>query len=238
MSRFTSRFRIYQQAGVMPNAARPSTKGRNRMRTSGEFDFAALRLICLTGALGLASTAIAAPALPVTVVNVPSVNVANQVSVSGSVGVTNTKVAPLFVDTGNSARAAFAATCTAKYDSSGVATCALGSAPAGQILVIETISCNASLVNAAAPDNLLQLPVLLGFDAPALGGGTSSLIHQLVLTHWLGIADSTPPLDYYALSATAVRITGTNVVVQAQTQPPQPATTGLTCAISGYAVAL
>ena len=185
---------------------------------------------------GLGSAAFAASSIPVTVVN-PSL------PVTGTVGVANAKTNPLFADTDGAARSAFTASCTTPYDSSGVATCTLAGVPAGQAAVIETVSCNASLVQAnPPPDTLVQLPVLLGFTGPVLGGGTQGQIHQLVLTRWLSIPDGNPPLDYYALGATQVRITAvagnSPMLVQAQAGGAQPPSAGLSCTISGHTVSL
>jgi hypothetical protein len=186
-------------------------------------------------AAGLSTAAAAAASIPVTVVN-PSL------PVTGTVGVATGKTNPLFVDTDASARSAFTASCTAPYDSSGIATCTLAAVPTGQAAVIETVSCNASLVQANPPDALLQLPVLLGFTGPVLGGGTQGQIHELVLTHWLGLPNSNPPLDYYALGAAQVRITAvagnTPLLVQAQVGGAQPASASLSCTVSGHTASL
>ncbi len=202
--------------------------GRGQMSLF-KYPAAGLLAAALSGAAG------AATSVPVIVVN-PSL------PVTGTVGVANVKTSPLFADTDGGARSAFTASCTASYDSSGVATCTLAGVPAGQAAVIETVSCNASLVQPSAPDVLLQLPVLLGFTGPVLGGGTQGQLHQLVLTHWLSLPGGSPPLDYYVLGATEVRITavagGAPVQVQAQAGGAQPSTAGLSCTISGHAVSL
>jgi len=198
------------------------------------------------------------PSIPVNVTNTPlpvtgnvnanitngSVPVSGTVAVSSlppvtlngasSVSVSNTSAAPLFVDNGYTARTAIGAECDAQFDSSGQVNCSLATVPAGHTLVIETITCAASVATGSP-----IVPILLNMGGPPIGGGSPiSLNHRLLLTK----ATSIGSLDYYGLTtpvkmyaaATAGGSTGVSVSMQVG---PSTANQGDgTCAISGYLV--
>lgn len=197
--------------------------------------------------LALAGHAGAAPAIPVTVVNTPSVSVANPVSVTGTVNVNSAKASPLFVDTDNPTRAAIGASCDATFDGTGHATCALSTTypatplvPAGHTLVIETVTCSASINAAGSPYTYGQLPVQLIMGAPPTG---ANFYHWFLMTRYLSLTGGSPQLDYYRLTsptkmyAASVNGGSTNVYVDAQIGPSTANIGGVSCSVSGYLVA-
>lgn len=125
---------------------------------------------------------VAATAIPVAVTNTPTVNahVTNT-----SVAVSNTSAMPLFVDTGSAARNGMGSFCDVNLVQSGSTTgtlqCTLSIVPAGQILVIETLTCFAQVV-AGTPFSRLVLTI--GSPNPMFpsAGNLSTLNHFLPLT--------------------------------------------------------
>ena len=148
------------------------------------------------------------------------------------VPVGNTSSTPLFVNTGDSTRAAIGAQCDAHFDATGFAQCQIATVPAGQILVIETITCTASVATGTP-----VVPIVLNMGGPPIGGGAPiSLNHRLLLT----LAASNGSLDYYGLT-TPVKMyaaggTGgsTGVFVFTGVGPGSANTGDLGCAISGH----
>jgi hypothetical protein len=147
-----------------------------------------------------------------------------------AVGISNTSSTPLFVDTGDSARAGIGAACDANYDGSGVAQCTLATVPVGQILVIETITCGASVATGSA-----VLPIRLAMGAQPIGGGAPFYVfHRLVLTK----TDTLSGLDDYGIT-TPVRMYvagGTGVSVNSSITS-SAGVGSLACAISGHMAA-
>jgi hypothetical protein len=203
--------------------------------------------------LGLAAHATAATSIPVTVVNTPSVTVANPVTVTGTVNATGTvnvnsgKANPVFVDTDVNARNAIGASCDATFDANGHAICPLSTTypatplvPAGRTLVIETLTCAASVNGAGTPYTYGQLPVQLVMAAPPNG---ANFYHWFLLTRYLSLTNGSPQLDYYRLTsptrmyAASVNGGSTDVYVDAQIGPSTANVGGVSCSISGYLVA-
>ena len=214
--------------------------------------------VCSAALVALSGVAYAAPSLPVSIVNVPlpvtgTVNVGNTVPVtgtvnanitSGSIGISNTAGNPLYVEQGDTARHAVEAACDVLFDSSGQAGCNLsvgGGAPlvpAGQILVIESLSCRASVNHVSNPYSDL----LLLISMPA-APNHANFYHNFLMSRFLSLTDGSPQLDYYAFAAPmkmyAYGFTSgtTNVFVQVQAGPFTSSVGGLTCSVSGYYVA-
>jgi hypothetical protein len=187
------------------------------------------------------------PVLRVGVTNtVPVTGTVNANITNGSVTVSNAKAAPLFVDTEGSTRAAVGAECDGTFavasNGSGVASCTLATVPAGETLVIETITCRGTIVQPSTP--YLQLPVFLTVAAPQLGNPTSlsSITHTLLLTPILTLTGANPPLTYFGITAplrvySASSAAGsTSVGVQVQAGGQTSGQGGVDCAFSGYTV--
>ncbi len=212
-----------------------------------------------------ASTAAALPAalpnsVPVSVVNTPlpvqgtvNANINNpSFTVTGTVGVSslppvtlggtsavslsNTKTTPVFVDTDNEARAGIGAQCFAPFDATGTANCLLATVPAGQTLVIETITCTAGV----ATGSLVVPGVLTMAGAPIGGGGSVNLNHSLFFTK-VGTAGT---IDYYSLMspvkmyAAAAWGGNTGVYLSVQVGASTANVGNAACAISGHMVTL
>jgi hypothetical protein len=126
--------------------------------------------------------AAAVPAIPVTVTNTPTVN-ANVTNTS--INVRNSSASPLFVDTGNAARTGMGSFCDVNLIQSGSTTgtleCQLSTVPAGQILVIETLTCFAQVVTGTPFSSLV---LTIGSPNPMYpgAGNLSTLNHFLPLT--------------------------------------------------------
>jgi hypothetical protein len=164
------------------------------------------------------------PSVPVRVTNTPSVNV------------NSTPTTPVYVDADRPARSGFNASCfTGDVDPDfGQAQCSLLTIPAGRQVVIESISCQASLVAGEGPgDAQLVLP-----NTPFGGGATQNVSHLLALSKQAGDATfdiwrMTTPLRAYA-SAPDGGSVGIFVFFRANHSPAVPQ--GLFCAVSGYPV--
>jgi hypothetical protein len=233
------------------------------LETTEELAHASSRSIAIAAVLALVGTAATAQTTNVNVVNTPTVRVISPVKVgvvntvpvtgtvnanitNGSVAVSNTKAAPLFVDTGDSARAAVGGECNGAFalasNGAGVASCTLATVPAGETLVIETITCRASIVQPSNP--YLQLPALLTVGAPTIGNPTSiaAIAHTLLLTPTVTLTGGNPPFTYFGLTAalraySASPATGsTNVGVELQAGGQTNGQGGIDCAFSGYTV--
>jgi hypothetical protein len=157
------------------------------------------------------------------------------VTLSGTpqVSLSNTSSTPLFVDTGGPTRAAIGSQCFDNFDATGSANCLLATVPANHTLVIETITCTASVANGTP-----LVPIVLNMGGPPIGGGAPiSLNHRLLMTH---AASITGGLDYYGLTA-QVRMYAaggnggsTGVSVFVGVGPGSANQGGLGCAISGH----
>lgn len=186
-----------------------------------------------------AGPVLAAAALPVAVTNVPSVNAH---LTNPSVTVSNTSSAPLFVQTESTARAGMGSGCfDSDPASTGTLKCQLSSIPAGQILVIETISCVVGVVTGTP---FASLVLAVGAPNPNIPGST-----RAPLNHWLSMT-RTPSLDHNDLSyyglITPVRIyafgdtlasggdTPVFVFGTDGTAPPTSIAPNLDCALSGH----
>lgn len=214
--------------------------------------------VCSAALVALSGLAYAAPSLPVSIVNLPlsvtgTVSVGNTVPVtgtvnanitSGSVGIATTAANPLYVEGGDTARHAVEAACDVLFDSTGQAGCTLSTGggaplvPAGQILVIESISCRASVNHLSNPYSDL----LLLISMPA-APNHANFYHNFLMSRFLSLTDGSPQLDYYAF-ATPMKMYAygfpaatTNVFVQIQAGPFTAGVGGLTCSVSGYYVA-
>jgi hypothetical protein len=232
---------------------------RTRLNTNEKRTFASSRSIAIGAILTFVAASAAAQTTNVNVVNTPSVRVANpilRVGVSGnvpvtgtvsanitngSVAVSNTKAAPLFVDTGESARAAVGGECNGNF-SAGVAACTLATVPASQTLVIEMITCRASIVQPSTP--FPQLPVLLNVGVPVIGNPATSYFvsHTLLLTPTSTLTGSSPPFTYFGVMAPmrvysvspAAGSTAVGVELHAAGQTDGQG--GVVCTFSGYTV--
>jgi hypothetical protein len=214
------------------------------MRSVRQSLVTALGLAILVAALGVISGApvgaaktnevqvVNTAAQPVPVSGTVAVSSLPAVTLSGTspVSFSNTSSTPLFVDSENSSRAGIGAECDAPFDGTGFAQCQLAAVPAGQILVIETITCAASVATGSQ-----VVPIVLNMGGPPIGGGAPiSLNHRLPLTR-----TATAGLDYYGLT-TPVRMYaagGTNVFVFAGVGPSTAGVGDLGCAISGHMAA-
>jgi hypothetical protein len=145
------------------------------LRASAWLAFAAL-------ASFLPGPASAAPSVPVAVVNTPTVN-ANVTN--ATLGVSNTSAAPLFVTTQGAASSGVGSSCDVNLAASGSTTgtlqCQLSTVPAGKVLVIETLTCFALVVD-GTPFHTLVLTT--GSPNPMLPavGPLATLNHFLPMT--------------------------------------------------------
>jgi len=173
-----------------------------------------------------------------TINGTPTVNVnslpAVQLSGTPNVTLTNTSATPIFVDTGDAARAAIGAQCDAPFDGNGQLNCQLATVPAGHNLVIETITCAAGVATGSQ-----VVPIVLNMGGPPIGGGAPiSLNHRLLLTK----AASAGSLEYYGITtpikmyAAAGQFGSTGVYVSMQVGPSTANQGNGGCAISGYLV--
>jgi hypothetical protein len=157
-------------------------------------------------------------------------------SVTGTVSVKTAPTSPVYVDTDRPARNGFNASCfTPPIDPvSGQSSCNLLSIPAGQQVVIETVSCQAELPAGQGPGDV-QLIVP---NTPFGGGPVTNVSHLLALTKQAGdstldIWRMTTPLRAYASAPSAGSV---NVGLFFRGYPASPAPQGIICAISGYVV--
>lgn len=143
-----------------------------------------------------------AEAVPVTVGNanlpVTIANASVPVTLGGAtvpVSYSNTRTTPLFVDPGSTARAAVGDQCSiAIYN--GEDHCVLADVPEGKILVIETLSCGATVVAGTSPAMRLTTPI------PNMDrSGFVNLNHTIALT----LSGHVGSNDYYRLT-TPVRM--------------------------------
>jgi hypothetical protein len=208
------------------------------MKTSNQSIFlrrSGIAIAAAVSAVLAAGTVVAAPAIPVTVTNVPSVNAH---ITDASVAVRNSGASPLYVDTDSSARTNFNASCnTPNVDSTyGQASCTLLTIPAGRQIVIETVSCQAEAATGSGPaDVQLIVP-----NAPLAGGAIQNVSHLLTLSRQAG--DST--LEIWRMT-TALRAYGRSpdsgtVSVGLFYRSNYVANTpvSIVCAISGYMIGL
>jgi hypothetical protein len=194
------------------------------------------------------------PSVPVTVVNTPlpvqgmvtaqisntTLPVAGTVSVGNlpavqAVSLSNTATTPLYVDADRSGRNGFGASCfTPAVDPTfGQASCTLATVPAGEEVVIETVSCSADV----ATGNIPQIQIIV--PSPPLGGGAPlSLNHFLALNRQGG--NSTIETWAYSslLRAYAVSPSGgtTDIGVFFRTNPSAAVVENAICSISGYVI--
>ncbi len=169
-------------------------------------------------------------------INNATIPVSGQVSVSSlpALSLSNTSSTPLFVDEGNTARAAVGAQCDFDFVADTSTQCQIAAVPDGQILVIETVTCAAS-----APTGTVMPPIVLSMGATPIGGGAAiNLNHRLFLTR-TAEPGTAIGLDYYGLT-TPVRMyaaANTGVWVSAGMGPiPGNVRPDLACAISGHLV--
>jgi hypothetical protein len=128
-----------------------------------------------------ATPAVATPALPVAVTNTPTVN-ANVVN--SAITVQNTRAAPLFVSTQPVPSSGMGSSCDIRQTpgaTDGTLQCQVSLVPAGKVLVIETMTCFAQVVD-GTPFNGLVLTV--GAPNPLLpaAGNLATLNHFIPLT--------------------------------------------------------
>jgi hypothetical protein len=183
-------------------------------------------------------------AIPVRITNIPlpvtgtvAVSSLPAVTLSGTpaVNLNSTANTPVYVDADRSARNGFNASCaTGPLDSSGQAQCLLLTIPEGRKVVIESVSCQASLAAGQGPGDVqLILP-----NVPFGGGATTNVSHLLALSKQAGDASvdiwrMTTPLRAYASAPTSGSV-GVFLFFRANPTSPQPQ--GILCAISGYAI--
>jgi hypothetical protein len=175
-------------------------------------------------------------AQPVPVSGTVAVSTLPAVTLSGTsaVSFSNTSSTPLFVDTGDTTRSGIGASCDSSFDSAGFAQCVIATVPAGQILVIETITCSASVATGSQ-----IVPIVLNMGGTPIGGGAPiSLNHRLLLTR----SATNGSLDYYGIT-TPVRMYAaggtdgsTNVSVFVGVGTSTANVGDLGCAISGHIV--
>lgn len=153
-----------------------------------------------------------------------------------SIGVSNTRTTPLFVDTGSTTSNGFNASCsTGNVDPTyGQASCTLLTIPAGRQVVIETVSCQAEVLPGRGPADV-QLIV----PNPPLGGGSAvNVSHMLTLSRQDGngsvdIRRTTTPLRAYG-GAPASGSINIGLFFRSTYSPTVPV--DIICAISGYMV--
>jgi hypothetical protein len=190
----------------------------------------------------LPAAASAAPSIPVTVVNTPTVN-ANVTN--ATVGVSNSSAAPLFVTTQGAAASGVGSSCDVNLAASGSTTgtlqCQLSTVPAGKVLVIETLTCFALVVD-GTPFSTLVLTT--GSPNPLLPavGPLSTLNHFLPLTRQasgdygsLNAYGLISPVRIYAFGPTAAN--GGTVPIYVFGSVGYPAINGnpsLGCTMSGH----
>jgi hypothetical protein len=149
--------------------------------------------ILVAGLYAVNGTPASAAATPIVkVVNTP----AEAVPVVGNVRVHNGSANPLNVDIAN----AVGASCDGSFDAGGVAQCNIATIPEGQILVIEEVTCGASVLAGARIGS-----ILLGMGSPAVPSdppvpGIRPVNHTLVLTRLFSVLDGSPQHDYYGLT--------------------------------------
>jgi hypothetical protein len=159
-----------------------------------------------------------------------------QLSGTPAVSLSTTPTTPLFVDTDRPARNGFNASCyTGDVDNTyGQASCRLLTIPAGRQVVIESLSCQASLVAGDGPGDVqLILP-----NIPLGGGPVTNVSHLITLQKQVEVSTfaiwkTTTPFRAYA-SAPAGGSVGVGLFFRANYSPSSPQ--GITCAVSGYMV--
>jgi hypothetical protein len=188
------------------------------------------KLALSTGVLSIfcAGSALAVTAIPVTITNA-------NLPVSGAVKIINTPGTQLIVDADTAARAAIDGQCEFNLNASGNGSCILTTVPSNKTLVIEMLTCAASVNHVNNPFS--QLPIQLIMTAT--GANTN---YWFLLSPYLSLTNGQPQLDYYRL-ATPVKLYATSVNngdlpiwLDAQIGDHTANIGGVTCSISGYLV--
>ncbi len=165
----------------------------------------------------------AAEAVPVNVGNASlPVTIGNS---TVPVSLANTSATPLYVD-GDPARAGVGASCSILLYN-GESQCTLAAVPTGKILVIESVTCAASVTSGSS-----FLPMVLIVPATAIGGGVYNMYHSLVLANTGSFGTNT----YYGLT-TPLRLYaagGYSVLLMSNTDA---ASHSAGCSIAGHLVA-
>jgi hypothetical protein len=159
------------------------------MRAIARILVASVALLAVVSAVGMLTTRAARAA------HTSDVRVVNTTGESVPVTVASAPSAPVFADTDGAARAGIGAECDIAFYN-GETQCTLANVPAGSVLVIDMVTCGASVAGGSAfPGVTLLVP------SKAIGGGVYGIYHQLSLAHTGTIGGT----DFFG-AATPVRI--------------------------------